>query len=264
MFIVDLFTDQEESRSELVDLIPPQSKESIEKVKGILSSIIADGIKYEIDVVKPLSLLLDSEEIELNCLAAQSIAELCKCEKKRISYAQSDIVKRILHNLDTQITAENAELVKQSCRALGNICYDSYVGRDLVLNLSGIPIVVNILPMTLNCDESLKEDCYNVRLFTCKLLLILMLGGSEYIKPALDVNFVQNIYQVIHREFHPTEELDCLETALLITSVVAEYSRSLVIDEKLTLLIVEILKSLTYFETIEACLEYLHYQAEHG
>lgn len=198
-------------------------------------------------------------------MAAQAIAEICKCEKKRVSFAYSEVVQSLLSLVDKPIREDNVEVVKQCCRGLGNICFDNYVGRDLVLNLSGIPIIVELLSKTLECEENLKIPCHNVRLFTCKLLSILMFGGNVYINPVLDCDFMEKIHKVIQYEFSSNDgDDDRLHSALLVLSIVVEHSRSIVVKYDLTLLIVDILKTIKNMEISEICLEYLHYQAEHG
>lgn len=252
---------------EFIELVSKQqNEENNTKIKSILELIISKGAAFDYDVIDPLTLLLKRDDIDIQRMTAQAIAEICKCEKKRISYAHADIIKPLLSFLNNPIDNSNAELMKQSCRGLGNVCFDSYVGRDLVLNASGIQIVVDMLPKTLQCDDSsLTTQCHSVRLFTCKLLSILMFGGSDYIQPALDVNFMDKIHDVIQYEFtSPDGDDNRLNSALLVVSVVTEYNRSLVVKEEFTLLIVDILKTIKNIDISEVCLEYLHYQAEHG
>ncbi|XP_077291236.1 visceral mesodermal armadillo-repeats [Arctopsyche grandis] len=251
---------------EFIELLSKQQTEEINtKIKSILESIISEGAAYAHDVIDPLTLLLKRNDIDIQRMTAQAIAEICKCEKKRTSYAHADIIKPLLSFLNKPIDNSNAELMKQACRGLGNVCFDSHVGRDLVLNSSGIQIVVDMLPKTLQCnDPRLTTQCHSVRLFTCKLLSILMFGGSDYIQPALDVDFMDKIHDVIQYEFtSPDGDDNRLNSALLVVSVVTEYNRSLVVKDEFTLMIVDILKTIKNIDISEVCLEYLHYQAEH-
>lgn len=252
--------------SELANLVSAELTDShVTRIKSILETIISQGSKFECAVDQSLNILLQKDNTVLQCMAAQAIAEICKCEKKRISYAYSEIVQSLLSLLGKPICQDNVEVMKQCCRGLGNICFDNYVGRDLVLNSSGIPVIVEMLSKTLECEDNIKIPCHNVRLFTCKLLSILMFGGNVYVKPVLDSDFMEKIHKVIQYEFSSSDgDDDRLHSALLVLSIVIEHNRSIVAKSDLTLLIVEILKTIKNMEISEICLEYLHYQAEHG
>lgn len=114
-------------------------------LKTKLNEIIKLGQYYEYDISDSLLYLLKSLDPEILTLSLQAVAELSKCENKRLSFTDKEVIKHILEVASKDLTDENIEALKQSCRALGNLCCDCDEGRRAILELNGVAILINLL-----------------------------------------------------------------------------------------------------------------------
>lgn len=240
-----------------------KNAESNGEIKDLLHKIIVEGKDFKDDIVDNLTLLLEADDEEIQCLVTQTIAEQSICEEKRKKYSQEKIISRLLQFLTSTMEENKLKLIKQTCRALGNICCDNFIGRDLILSLGGTSSIVELLPKSMQGFENLKSEYTVVRLCVCKLLLNFLLGGTTYIEAALEANILQQLSNVMTFESKEHNE-ECLSMSLLVVSVILDNKPTIVLERDFNILVVGILKETENIEISEMCLEHLHAQAEHG
>lgn len=231
-------------------------------MKNKLNVIIKTGKDYEYDISACLKSLLKNSDLEIVCLSAQAIAELSKCEIKRLTYAEEDIIQTLLKILQKDITSENLEMVKQCCRALGNLCCDCDPGRTLILNSDGVITLLNLLREVLkNTTKNLEE----IKLLVCKCILNFSIGGQDMSQAIVDNGIIDILESILEIELEKSNMNDeVVSTALLILSVINDNFPEFLFKPKINGIVLNILKETTNVEISELCLDHLHMQAEHG
>ncbi|CAH2233110.1 jg13975 [Pararge aegeria aegeria] len=145
-------------------------------LKAKLNEIICSSKNYEYDVSSCLKALLKSSDQVIVLLTVQAISELAKCEIKRESYAQRDVIEPILSLLNKDLTSENIELHKQCCRALDSV-------KTLLAKAGGVNLVCSRLEQLL-----LKHHAGNLNMEDNEIdtvmkhacdLIIMVLTGDE-------------------------------------------------------------------------------------
>ena len=238
-----------------------QNIENVNDLKAKLNEIIAFGQDYEYDVSSCLKTLLKSSDQTIVLLTVQAISELAKCELKRESYAQKEIIEPILSILNKEITIEKIELTKQSCRALGNLCCDCDTSRKLLLENKGVEILRKVLEVSTKDTMPLSE----IKLLTCKTLLNYAIGGLEYSESLIKGDVIKCAKQILCTESgRDCMEDDLVSTAILILSVINDNNAEFVFDPEVNLAVLNVLRETANIEVSELCLEHLHTQAEHG
>lgn len=230
------------------------------ELKDKLNEIISAGKSYEFDVSACLKTLLVSTDQTIVLLSVRAISELTKCEIKRETYANKEIIVPILNILGKEITKDTTELVKQSCRSLGNLCCDCDASRNIILENNGIPILTNLLEKTLE-DGSLVE----IQLLICKTLLNYAIGGQEFSESVVEAGVIELQNKILLYEKQKDDlNDDAIITALLILSVINDNAPEFLFDSHVNKTILDVLKDTSNIEVSELCLEHLHMQAENG
>lgn len=238
-----------------------QNIDNVNDLKAKLNEIISSGKDYEYDVSSCLKALLKSSDQSIVLLAVQAISEVVKCEIKREIYAQRDIIEPILSLLNKEITREKIDLVKQCCRALGNLCCDCDTSRKILLEINGVEILHKILEMSIKDKMPLDE----IKLLTCKTLLNYAIGGQEFSDSLVKGDIIKCVKQILCSESEKEYmEDDLVSTALLILSVINDNDAELLYEPEVNLAVLNVLKETANVEVSELCLEHLHTQAEHG
>ncbi|XP_039749309.1 rap1 GTPase-GDP dissociation stimulator 1-B [Pararge aegeria] len=230
-------------------------------LKAKLNEIICSSKNYDYDVSSCLKALLKSSDQVIVLLTVQAISELAKCEIKRESYAQRDVIEPILSLLNKDLTSENIELHKQCCRALGNLCCDSDKSRKILLEYNGVATLNNILRIS---TREIKLPLQEIKLFACKTLLNYAIGGFEFSDSLVKGGIIDNITKLLSIEAEKeVMDDDLVSTILLILSVVNDNDSELLYEEEVNLTVFHVLKETSNVEVSELCFEHLHTQAEH-
>lgn len=230
-------------------------------LKAKLKEIISVGKNYEYDVSSCVKTLLKSSDQSIVLLTVQAISELAKCVIKRENYAQKDIIEPILCILNREITIENVQLMKQCCRALGNLCCDCDTSRLLLLENGGVEVLHKVLT-TSNTDTMPLSE---VKLLTCKTLLNYAIGGQKYSESLIKGDVIDCAKQILSTESEKEfMEDDLVCTAVLILSVINDNDAEFVFEPEVNLAVLNVLRETANIEVSELCLEHLHSQAEHG
>ncbi|XP_050342586.1 GTPase-GDP dissociation stimulator vimar isoform X2 [Nymphalis io] len=238
-----------------------QNIENVSDLKTKLNEIISEGSNYEYDVSSCLKALLKSSDQVIVLLTVQAISELAKCENKRQTYAVKDVIEPILLILNKEVTLERIDLIKQCCRALGNLCCDCDTTRILLIENNGIEILYKIMETSIT-DTNMPLN--EIKLLTCKTLLNFAIGGQEYSESLVKGGLIECIKQILSMEYKKEQmEDDVVSTVLLILSVINDNDPEFLYDANVNTAVLNILKETTNIEVSELCLEHLHTQAEH-
>ncbi|KAF9422800.1 hypothetical protein HW555_001584 [Spodoptera exigua] len=235
-----------------------QNITNVNELKAKLSGIILAGEDYQYDVSDSMKVLLTSTDQDIVQLSIEAIAELVKCEQKRDSYANKSIIGPILDILRKETVSDNIEMVKQCCRALGNLCCDCDTSRRLIVSLEGIPLLVKLLERSI--DMRLDE----IQTLASKTLLNFAIGGAEFTDIIFQAGIVDMVQRMLSIELKKDDfDDDTLSTCLLILSVINDNTPELLYSEMVNKTILQVLRDSLNMEISELCLDHLHSQAEH-
>lgn len=228
-------------------------------MKSKLNDIIKSGKDYEFEVSSCIQSLLNSSDQEITLLAIQAVSELVKCEEKRETYANKNIIEPILKILDKEYVADNCELVKQCCRALGNLCCDCDTSRTIILECSGVKILKKLLD---NCMDKSQQA---IKILICKTLLNFGIGGEKFCEAIVHDNVIDSLHRILSLELlkHDMDD-ETVSTALQLLSVVSDNVQEIFLSDDINKDVLNVLKETANLELSELCLEHFNAQAEHG
>ncbi|CAK1603789.1 unnamed protein product [Parnassius mnemosyne] len=236
-----------------------QNITNVNGLKDKLNEIISVGKNYEYDVSSCLKSLINNSDQTIVLLCVQAISELAKCEMKREIYAKKDIILPIINILSKEINSDSIELIKQCCRALGNLCCDCDTSRKIILENHGVSVLANVLESALK-DHLLEE----IRLLASKTLLNYAIGGHQFSESIVEGGVIEKQKKILLSEMEKDDiNDDSVITALLILSVINDNAPEFLFDSDVNKTVLDVLKDTTNIEVSELCLEHLHMQAEH-
>ncbi|XP_078658666.1 rap1 GTPase-GDP dissociation stimulator 1-like isoform X2 [Branchiostoma floridae x Branchiostoma belcheri] len=144
---------------------------------------------------------------------AKLVAELAKNEFLRLPCVEAGLVQPLVELLSCD---ENAA-VKQSCRALGNICFDNDPARDAVKSLGGLEKLFAIL-QSLTSSQS-QPDHSGMCTVGCGFLLNLTNTHESLQSMALSLGAVKVLEEILRQNF---EDLSVCQMVLLCVGSLAE------------------------------------------
>ncbi|KAM3961933.1 LOW QUALITY PROTEIN: visceral mesodermal armadillo-repeats [Aphomia sociella] len=237
-----------------------QNITNVNDLKAKLNDIIETGKDYEYNVSSCLKTLLCSSDQQIVVLSVQAISELAKCEHKRETYAQKDVIEPIIDILKKEINSDKTELLKQCCRALGNLCCDCDTSRKIILDYNSVPILINLLEQALEKGSKFEV----VKVFSTKMFQNFAIGGSEFSESIVQGGLIELLRKILVLELEKEDmNDDMVLSALLVLSVINDNTPEFLFDEKVNKAVLNILRETTNVEISELCLEYLHIQTEH-
>lgn len=236
-----------------------QNISNVNDLKAKLNDIIKTGKNYEFEVSSCIKSLLTSTDQEITLLAVQSVSELVKSEEKRETYANKDIIVPILNILEKEYTSDRHELIKQCCRALGNLCCDCDASRNIVLESGGVKILINLLD---NCTDKSQHE---IKILVGKTLLNFGIGGPEFCNAMTQSNITDSVHKILSLELlkHDMDD-DTVSTMLQLLSVVTTEVQDTLLSEDINKDVLSVLQETSNLEISELCLEHFSVQAEHG
>ncbi|VVC90205.1 unnamed protein product [Leptidea sinapis] len=223
------------------------------ELKAKLNDIIREGNNYEHDVSSCLKELLKSSDDSIVLLSIKAISEVVKCDEKRETYAQFEIIEPILNILSKELIPENYDIFKQCLRALGNLCCDCDTSRKIILDCNGVSIINNMLSNTSSFDD--------IKVLGCKALLNYAIGGEEFSGSLTANGIIEQVKKIISSELERDEmNDDLLSTTLLILSVINDNDPQYHFPDDINIAVLKILKETENVEISELCLEHLSTQ----
>lgn len=226
-----------------------------------------------------LQLLTKADSSALKEQIGRTIAEVTKIDAQRKRFTNTAIIEELLKHLSVvsmcrgsnghgssgdakSLSDEQLKVAIQSCRALGNICYNNEDARNLILKIDGDRQIVDLLDVKLSAANQLEVTFGK---FRGGLISNYLLGGEHLAKHAIELNILGKIEAIIDdcsADIERNEEilLSTLQPLSLLTENVADLNFS----QKLNSQLVRILAASKHPDVAEICLEMLNYQAETG
>ncbi|XP_043524881.1 rap1 GTPase-GDP dissociation stimulator 1-B isoform X2 [Frieseomelitta varia] len=234
-----------------------KSEKKIEDINQVLDSIvnvsktsIEEGTEFTIDDV--FLTLLCHESKEIIAKTAKAIAEIAKSEKGREKCTSTDLVNALLDLLKE----DHIDVLTQTSRALGNICYENENGKKFVEDKNGLISILAVLEKSITLKD--VEGVPFLRNVAAGLLLNFLDQPSLHIE-ALKQEVVPIICSIL--EIDGSTGGEAAMHSLLILGILND-ANIIFLDERLTQILVNILSTYTSSELSETCLELLHGQAE--
>lgn len=245
------------TKSTSLETLVIQNISNVKELKSKLSEIIKKGKDYEFDVSSCVKTLIKSNDQEIVLLTAEAISELVKCDEKRRTYSQKEIISPILDILQKEITTENAALIKQCFRALGNLCCDCDSSRKIILECGGVPILINLMKNYFSAHSQLS-------MYAFKTLLNFAIGGQEFTNAMVDGGVVEMLQMVVIQELEKEEiDEDAVCALLSLLSLINENDTEILYSDEINAGVLKVLTNTADIDVSELCLDILHAQAEH-
>lgn len=196
----------------------------------------------------------------------RTIAEITKIDAQRKRFTNTAIIEELLKHLaikkDGPLSVDQLKVAIQSCRALGNICYNNEDARNVILKINGDQQIVDLLDVQLNAGNAVEVTFGKYR---GGLISNYLLGEEHFAKHALELNILGKIEKIIDdcaTDIERNEEilLSTLQPLSLLTENVVDLNFS----PKLNGQLASILTASKHPDVAEICLEMLNYQAENG
>lgn len=243
-------------------------------LQKIVKSAETDVSLYEsVDLTNDLlEILTQANANDLKEQIARTIAEISKVDGQRKRLTNLTIIEHLLKMLTDLLKLQGSsdksgfeQQLKagiQSCRALGNICYNNDDARSLIRKINGDLTLINLLDIKFNVDNETELSFGKLR---GTLISNYLLGREDLAKHAMELNILQKIEQIIVDCCSNVEESEeILLNTLLLMSILTENVADLNFSPNLNSLLATILATSKHPDIADICLEMLHYQAENG
>lgn len=198
-------------------------------------------------------------DITVQELTIQLIAELAKNEDNRKILTSAKIVDRLKEFLKKH--DGNNELLIQTLRALGNLCFDNDEARKLI-NKDGLEVLLKVVENYTKCHENNSKRIITI---SCGFLYNLLMSYDELQKVSLSYNILELIEIVLKNNLKNFDDFEsCYTQLLFILSSITEYLIDDWLSKSLIHLLVEVLRISTNPEISALCLELLRMQSENS
>lgn len=235
-----------------------KSEKEIEEIIQVLDSIvnvsktsIGEATEFTIDDV--FLTLLRHESKEIIAKTAKAIAEIAKSKRGREKCTSTDLVNALIDLLKE----DRVDVLTQTSRALGNICYENESGKKFVEDKNGLMSILAVLEKSVALKD--VEGAPFLRNVAAGLLLNFLIDRPSLHTEALKQEIVPIICSILEIDGNTGGE--AAMQSLLILGILND-ANIIFLDERLTKILVDILTTDTSSELSEMCLELLHGQAE--
>lgn len=186
---------------------------------------------------------------------AEAVAEIAKSESARPKCIEANLAPKLVELL----SADDAALAAQACRALGNICYECDVARDTVYELDGTTNLVDILRSQLNCSD---DDSKQLRIIACGFLLNLTNTHTPTQEKAIECGVCDLIIK--YMESYANDADLCQMTLMCLICIAdADSAKERLVDTNIAELLVQLLNSDTGLLVLDSLLELIGTLCEH-
>lgn len=224
-----------------------------------LKIMLSQPDTIQLQSIPLITKLLNSETNEIVKLTTQAIAESGKLEQNRDKLTNTHLIQLLLTILET---TKNIPCLTQTCRALGNICYENDNARDIMNSNQSLDKILPVFQTSLTTNDTSNTQLLKV---VCGLLFNYLISNETAQKIALKTNLINLIEQGIKEKIDSfTMNEDLFVQILRVLSVLSEQLGDEKLSDHLLQLLVRILELSINPEISEYCLELLHTQAENG
>ncbi|CAK9810762.1 Rap1 GTPase-GDP dissociation stimulator 1-B [Anthophora quadrimaculata] len=233
------------SEKDIKDIIPV-----LDSIVNVSKSSIGEATEFTVDDV--FLTLLHHESKEIIAKTAKAIAEIAKSEKGREKCTNIDLVNTLLNLLKE----DRVDILTQTSRALGNICYENENGKKFVEDKDGLMSILGVLEKSVALKD--VEGAPFLRNVAAGLLLNFLIDRPSLYSKALEHEMVPIICSILETDGSVGGE--AAMHALSVLRILDDFA--VFLDERLIKILVNILTTDTSLELFEMCLEVLHGQAE--
>lgn len=225
----------------------------VEDLKVLLTH--TDVILPSVDLVKDL---LKFDNTDIVKLSTQLIAETARTESNRKLYTNDKLINALIYLLDDK----DPDVILNSVRALGNICYENEEACKIIHKI-GTNKILNILKED---QDNKNKDVNSILITKTSGLLFNLLNMHEgLIRSSLNNGLMQIIEDILTKY---SEELEKYETLLIfqisILNTVEHYldEQHIPFTQQLCKILIDIFKKSQTPEICVSCLEIFHGQSE--
>ncbi|XP_015176585.1 PREDICTED: rap1 GTPase-GDP dissociation stimulator 1-B isoform X2 [Polistes dominula] len=190
---------------------------------------------------------------EIIAQTAKAIAEMTKTDKGREQYTNTDIVETLMKLLKE----DDINILIQTSRALGNICYENKNGKVMIKEKDGLKYILQILKKATDLKNTESADM--LRRVASGLLWNFLVDQESLQQQALEENIVQILCNILEIDGAMAGETI---THVLLTLGVLNDANVTFLDKRLIDIVVNILSNSKSLEISEMCLELLYDQAD--
>ncbi|XP_066599974.1 GTPase-GDP dissociation stimulator vimar isoform X2 [Prorops nasuta] len=228
---------------------------NIENILQSLNTTTEVSIKEALaDIIDNIFIKLLRHKIsDIQSKAAKAVADISKIEEGRRQCTNETLIKELMSHMQN----DNTQVLVQTCRALGNICYKNENAKSLIHNEGGLKTILNVLKIGIVTGN--LENGSSLRNVASGLLLNFLSCQDILKKEDLDDEILPLILKVLEIE-GPTGG-EAAMSAIIILELLKDVGVEFE-DEKLTKILVSILASNVSSELSEACLEFLYSNVE--
>lgn len=216
-------------------------------VEKQLQTLLENPSNVNLESTEVIKLLLQCSDTQISELAAQTVAELAKNTKNRNVLTTSDVIQLLIK----QVQSNNSNVVYQTLRAIGNICFENESGCSLIGEGGLQQIIAKV--------QSKNHDV----VYAGWGVLVNLLTTSEALgKAALKLKILDVIEGVLSRSEEEDEAV--VQQLLIVLNTVTEEIQEAQQQQlkRLCYQVIRIMKSTTNLEIGPLCLEFLFSQSE--
>ncbi|KAF2883959.1 hypothetical protein ILUMI_22217 [Ignelater luminosus] len=219
-----------------------------------LEAIVSQGKTIELTSLSPIEPLFQQKCNEILILAADAIAEIAKSDENRKVLTDKEVTSFLL----SLFKYKNVPLTIQSCRALGNICFENESARELI-GKDGLKTLISVITF----GKASKDA--KLQMVACGFMLNLLMGNDDLQKAALEYDILNLMKDILNEELNDFEaHEDCCTHILLTLNMLTDHMIDTWLSEDLCSVLVEILKISKNPEISVICLEIIHGQLENN
>ncbi|KAK7602061.1 hypothetical protein V9T40_009502 [Parthenolecanium corni] len=242
-----------------------QKKSDVSALLNQLVEKLNSGDKVEVtqDVVEQLVAVFQLEKLELSEKVAEIVAALAKQENHREKLSDQKLITKLCLVLQqTNKNNLNFGVVKQTCRALGNLCCENDKSRKCVLLNNGLKTITDTVKLTLPLGNHSKSS--ELRCCAVGLLLNFVAGYEDLEVKNLRVELLDLLGDLLDCGVASKDDEPAAIHCLIILGVLGDADNEPILNERLCNTLVKILEQSTSGELVELCIELMHSQSEHA
>lgn len=219
-----------------------------------LEAIVSQGKTIELTSLSAIEPLFQQKCREILVLAADAIAEIAKSDENRKVLTDKEVTSFLL----SLFKYKNVPLTIQSCRALGNICFENESARELI-GKDGLRTLISVITF-----GKVSKDA-KLQMVACGFMLNLLMSNDDLQKAALEYDILSLMTDILNQQLKDFEaHEDCCTHILLTLNMLTDHMIDTWLSEDLCSVLVAILKISKNPEISIICLEIIHGQLENS
>ncbi|XP_065205375.1 GTPase-GDP dissociation stimulator vimar [Planococcus citri] len=222
----------------------------------------SNDIHVSADLLAQLVALLEKPEVTEK--TAELIASLAKTESNREALTDQKLISKLCQLLQETISKKNnasLSLIKQICRALGNLCYENDDCRKFVLENSGLKVISDVVRHAVSLGDT--DVGADLRACSVGFLLNFVAGNEDVYPMVLESDLKSLLCDVLDCGVTKKENESAAVHCLIIFGVFADSDPEPILNQRMCNTLVKVLRESTSGELVELSVELMNSQAEH-